>query len=31
MLHAISGAAHYLASNWIQRRAGTEPPFSGFV
>ena len=30
-LHAISGAAHYPASNWIQRRAGIDPPLTGFV
>lgn len=30
-LHAVSGAADYPASNWIQRRAGIDPPFSGFV
>ena len=30
-LHAVSGSARYPASNWIQRRAGIDPPFSGFV
>ena len=30
-LHAVSGAAHYPASNWIQRRDGVDPPFTGFV
>ncbi|KNZ31057.1 MAG: hypothetical protein AD742_19385 [Methylibium sp. NZG] len=29
-LHAVSAAAHYPASNWIQRRAG-DPPWRGFV
>ncbi len=28
-LHAVSGGAHYPASNWIQRGAG-DPPFRGF-
>ena len=30
-LHAVSGAAHYPANNWIQRRAGIDPPLTGFV
>jgi len=30
-LHAVSGAAHYPASNWIQRRDGADPPFTGFL
>ena len=30
-LHAVSGSAHYPASNWIQRRAGIDPPLTGFV
>jgi phytanoyl-CoA hydroxylase len=30
-LHAVSGAADYPASNWIQRRAGIDPPFRGFT
>ncbi|MEP7297119.1 MAG: phytanoyl-CoA dioxygenase family protein [Burkholderiales bacterium] len=30
-LHAVSGAAHYPASNWIQRVEGLDPPFSGFA
>lgn len=29
-LHAVSGRATYPASNWIQRRDGVGPPFSGF-
>ncbi|MEP7101205.1 MAG: phytanoyl-CoA dioxygenase family protein [Burkholderiales bacterium] len=29
-LHAVSGAAHYPASNWIQRRPGLHPAFRGF-
>ncbi|HWI10921.1 MAG TPA: phytanoyl-CoA dioxygenase family protein [Burkholderiaceae bacterium] len=30
-LHAVSAAADYPASNWIQRRAGIDPPFRGFT
>jgi phytanoyl-CoA hydroxylase len=30
-LHAVSGAAHYPASNWIQRVEGVDPPFRGFA
>ncbi len=30
-LHAVSGAAHYSASNWIQRLEGRDPPVRGFV
>jgi phytanoyl-CoA hydroxylase len=30
-LHAVSGAAHYPASNWIRRREGVDPPFAGFT
>lgn len=30
-LHAVSGHAHYLADNWIQRRDGVDPPYRGFV
>jgi phytanoyl-CoA hydroxylase len=30
-LHAVSGAAHYPATNWIQRREGVDPPFTGFA
>ena len=30
-LHAVSGQAHYPASNWIQRRPGKDPPWRGFV
>lgn len=30
-LHAVSGHAHYPSSNWIQRTAGVDPPFAGFV
>jgi len=30
-LHAVSGAAHYPSSNWIQRRKGVEPPYRGFA
>ena len=30
-LHAVSGTAHYPASNWIQRVEGVDPPFSGFA
>ena len=30
-LHAVSGAANYPASNWIQRQAGVDPAFRGFV
>ncbi len=30
-LHAVSGAAHYPASNWIQRREDVDPPIAGFV
>ena len=30
-LHAISGQAHYLEDNWIQRRPGIDEPFVGFV
>ena len=30
-LHAVSGAARYPASNWIQRVGGVDPPFSGFA
>lgn len=30
-LHAVSGAAHYPQSNWIQRRVGEDPPLRGFV
>ena len=29
-LHAVSGLAHYPASNWIQHREGLDPPFTGF-
>ncbi len=29
-LHAVRAGAHYPASNWIQRRAGVDPPFTGF-
>ena len=30
-LHAVSGAAHYPASNWIQRREGVDLPLTGFA
>ncbi len=30
-LHAVSAAAHYPASNWIQRVPGIDPPLAGFV
>jgi phytanoyl-CoA hydroxylase len=30
-LHAVSGAADYPASNWIQRVDGVDPPFRGFA
>ena len=30
-LHAVSGAAHYPAGNWIQRTVPTDLPFVGFV
>ncbi len=30
-LHAVSGAAAYPASNWIQRRPGIDPPVRGFA
>ena len=30
-LHAVSAAAHYPASNWIQRRDGIDPPWRGFA
>ena len=30
-LHAVSGAAHYPAGNWIQRLQPTDLPFTGFV
>ena len=30
-LHAVSGSAHYPATNWIQRRDGIDPPFTGFA
>ncbi len=30
-LHAVSGNAHYPASNWIQRAATADIPFSGFA
>jgi phytanoyl-CoA hydroxylase len=30
-LHAVSGAAHYPASNWIQRVDGIDPPLRGFA
>jgi phytanoyl-CoA hydroxylase len=30
-LHAVSRHAHYPASNWIQRRGDTDPPFAGFL
>ena len=30
-LHAVSGQAHYPASNWIQRRPGIDPPWRGFM
>lgn len=29
-LHAVSGRAHYPASNWIRRVEGVDPPFTGF-
>ena len=29
-LHAVSGAAHYPSSNWIQRVDGVDPPLRGF-
>jgi phytanoyl-CoA hydroxylase len=29
-LHAVSAAAHYPASNWLQRRPGIDPPWRGF-
>jgi phytanoyl-CoA hydroxylase len=29
-LHAVGGRAHYPAGNWIQRRDGVDPPFTGF-
>ena len=30
-LHAVSGRAHYGGGNWIQRPAGLNMPFTGFV
>lgn len=30
-LHAVSAAARYPAGNWIQRRPGIDPPFTGFL
>ena len=30
-LHAVSAAAHYPASNWIQRQPRVDPPWRGFV
>ena len=30
-LHAVSGQAHYLADNWMQRRHGVDPTYRGFV
>ena len=30
-LHAVSGRARYPGSNWLQRRAGADLPFAGFV
>lgn len=30
-LHAVSGTAHYPASNWIQRRPELDPPVRGFT
>ena len=29
-LHAVSGQAHYLADNWMQRPFGFDPPYRGF-
>lgn len=30
-LHAVSGKAHYLGDNWMQRPIGFEPPYRGFA
>lgn len=30
-LHAVSAQARYPASNWLQRSAGVDPPFTGFA
>ena len=30
-LHAVSGRAHYLEDNWMQRPMGFDPPYRGFV